>query len=50
MPGEQFKRLVPVGRLGDPDEIAQLIAHVVSPAGAFINGADLSINGGQHMS
>jgi len=40
---------IPVGRLGEPDEVAQLVAHLVSPAGAFINGADLSINGGQHM-
>jgi len=40
---------IPVGRLGEPDEIAQVVAHVASTRGAFINGADLSINGGQHM-
>jgi len=40
---------IPVGRLGDPDEVALLVAHVASSRGAFINGADLSINGGQHM-
>ena len=41
---------IPVGRLGEPDEVAQLVAHLASERGAFINGADLSINGGQHMS
>ncbi len=40
---------IPVGRLGEPDEVAQLIAYVTSARGAFVNGADLSINGGQHM-
>lgn len=40
---------IPAGRLGDPDEVAQLVAYLVSPRGAFVNGADLSINGGQHM-
>ena len=40
---------IPVGRLGEPDEIAQVVAHVASARGGFINGADLSINGGQHM-
>jgi acetoacetyl-CoA reductase len=40
---------IPVGRLGDPDEVAQLVAFLASERGAFITGADLAINGGQHM-
>jgi acetoacetyl-CoA reductase len=40
---------IPVGRLGEPDEVAQLVAFLASPAGAFVTGADLAINGGQHM-
>lgn len=40
---------IPVGRLGDPDEVAALIAFVVSDHAAFITGANLAINGGQHM-
>jgi acetoacetyl-CoA reductase len=41
---------IPLGRLGDPDEVAQLVAFLASPGAAFINGANLAINGGQHMS
>jgi acetoacetyl-CoA reductase len=40
---------IPAGRLGEPDEIARLIAYLVSEHGAFVNGANLAINGGQHM-
>ncbi|HKB53163.1 MAG TPA: acetoacetyl-CoA reductase [Ramlibacter sp.] len=40
---------IPVARLGEPDEVAQLIAYLVSDGAAFVTGANLSINGGQHM-
>jgi acetoacetyl-CoA reductase len=40
---------IPLGRLGDPDEVAQLVAYLASERAAFITGANLSINGGQHM-
>ncbi|HEX7637560.1 MAG TPA: acetoacetyl-CoA reductase [Burkholderiaceae bacterium] len=40
---------IPVGRLGEPDEVAQLVGFLVSERGAFVTGANLSINGGQHM-
>ena len=40
---------IPLGRLGEPDEVAQLVAYLVSPQAAFVTGANLSINGGQHM-
>ncbi len=40
---------IPVGRLGEPAEIARLIAYLASDSAAFVTGADISINGGQHM-
>jgi len=40
---------IPAGRLGEPDEIAQLIGYLVSERGGFVNGANMAINGGQHM-
>ena len=40
---------IPLGRLGEPDEVAQLVAYLASDRAAFITGANLSINGGQHM-
>ena len=40
---------IPVGRLGRPEEIAGAVAYLVSDDAAFVTGADLSVNGGQHM-
>lgn len=40
---------IPVGRLGKPEEIANAVAFLVGNHSGFITGADISINGGQHM-
>ena len=40
---------IPMGRLGEPDEIAGLVAYLVSEDAGFVTGANLAINGGQHM-
>ncbi len=40
---------IPVGRLGEPDEIAALIDFLCSDQAGVITGADFAINGGQHM-
>jgi acetoacetyl-CoA reductase len=40
---------IPVGRLGTPEEIAEVTAFLVSDNAAFITGATIAINGGQHM-
>jgi acetoacetyl-CoA reductase len=41
---------IPLGRLGKPDEVAGLIIYLASDEAAFVTGANISINGGQHMS
>jgi len=41
---------IPVGRLGEADEIAQAVLYLCGPNSGFITGSCLSINGGQHMS
>ena len=41
---------IPVGRLGEPEEVAGLVAFLASESGAYVTGANIAINGGQHMS
>ena len=43
---ESMKAKVPVGRLGNPDEIAAAYAFLASDEAAYINGATLSVDGG----
>ena len=40
---------IPIGRLGEPEEIAALVAFLCSDEAGLITGANLAANGGQHM-
>lgn len=42
-------KTIPVGRLGQPEDIARSVLFLVSDDASFITGSTLSINGGQHM-
>ena len=41
--------LIPVGRLGEPEEIARCVLFLVADDAGFITGSTLSANGGQYM-
>jgi len=45
----QIVAQIPVGRLGKPEEIAALVTFLASDDAAFITGANIAANGGQHM-
>ena len=42
-------RMIPVGRLGEPEEIARCVVFLASDDAGFITGSTLSANGGQVM-
>ena len=46
---DQIVGAIPVGRLGEPDEIARCVAFLASDDAGFITGATLSANGGQYL-
>ena len=47
---EKIVATIPVKRLGEPEEIASIVAWIASDESGFATGADFSLNGGLHMS
>jgi 3-oxoacyl-[acyl-carrier protein] reductase len=50
---EQRKALlehIPLGRLGTPQDVAAAVGYLASPAGGYVTGAVLHVNGGMYMS
>jgi 3-oxoacyl-[acyl-carrier protein] reductase len=43
---DRIKQLVPAQRAGQPDEVAAMVAYLVSDAAAYVTGQVMSINGG----
>ena len=46
---KQIVTNIPVGRLGEPEEIARAVLFLVADEASFITGETISINGGQYM-
>ena len=46
---EKIVATIPVGRLGQPEEIARAVMFLIADDAGFMTGSTLSINGGQHM-
>ena len=46
---EKILPLIPIGRLGEPEEIARCVVFLASDESGFITGSTLSANGGQYM-
>lgn len=43
---ESFKKQIPLGRFGSPEEVAGAVSFLCSPDASYINGHTLSVNGG----
>ncbi len=46
---ERIVATIPVGRLGEPEEVARCVVFLAADDAGFITGSTLSANGGQHM-
>lgn len=44
---EEARQRIPLGRLGTPDDVANVIAFLASSEAGFINGATIDVNGGE---
>jgi 3-oxoacyl-[acyl-carrier protein] reductase len=42
----RLREVIPVGRMGRPDEIAALVSYLAGPESAYMTGASLTIDGG----
>jgi 3-oxoacyl-[acyl-carrier protein] reductase len=52
LPEEQKKALlslIPLGRLGSPEDIAEVVAFLASPKAGYITGSEVHVNGGMYM-
>nr|WP_321527186.1 SDR family oxidoreductase [uncultured Cohaesibacter sp.] len=46
---EKIVRTIPMRRLGKPSEVADTIYYLCSEASSYVSGAEIHINGGQHV-
>jgi 3-oxoacyl-[acyl-carrier protein] reductase len=52
LPPEQHQTLlsqIPLGHLGQPEDVAQAVAFLAGSGGAYITGQELHVNGGMYM-
>ncbi|MGH7130516.1 MAG: 3-oxoacyl-[acyl-carrier-protein] reductase [Phycisphaerales bacterium] len=46
---EHIKTITPMARMGEAEEIAEVVAFLASPAASFVTGQEIGVNGGLYM-
>ena len=46
---EELVKTIPLRRLGEPDEVAEIIYFLCSEQSSYVSGAEIHVNGGQHV-
>jgi hypothetical protein len=41
--------LIPLGRIGDPNDIAEMVRFLVGPESAWLTGQNIAVDGGQNL-
>jgi 3-oxoacyl-[acyl-carrier protein] reductase len=46
--GDTWKQMIPLGRLGTPDDVANAVCFLASEEAAYITGQVIAVNGGMY--
>lgn len=46
LPEKELKKMIPMNRFGDPEEVAEVVAFLASEKASYITGETISVNGG----
>ena len=47
--GEEFRERTPLGRIGEPEDVAKVVAFLLSDYGYWVTGETIRVDGGQHI-
>ena len=46
---EELRQRIPLARIGEPDDVAKVVAFLISDSAAYVTGEVIAVNGGMRM-